>query len=359
MPVSRPSFASVSFSVALLAAACETADRSSARDAPRTTLAALPGPGASMPPFVATSPPSSSVQSVGSGESTPEMTTAGVTPHPAIPDPYLTSRPLTARSIGHTSYVLKVKLDNGLAVAYKPRSKLPLGDRRYRGEIAAYRLGRALGLSNVPCAMPRIFAASELRATFTTKEAAEEFDRMALVEPTGILRGALIPWIDRYEEVPLEKGAARMRWERWLTDAKAEIPLADRPLARALSTMLVFDYLTANWDRWSGGNVVRDGATGTLLFVDNDGAFYDLPPQSLARQAELLQRVLRFSRSLVAALRDLDASTLRDVFGNEDGTQRLLPDQAIEQVNVRRRSVLAFIDAATTRWGEGLTLSFE
>ena len=41
--------------------------------------------------------------------------------------------------------------------------------------------------------------------------------------------------------------------------------------------MIVFDYLTANWDRWSGGNVAEDSANGKLLFVDNDGAFYDPP----------------------------------------------------------------------------------
>ena len=39
--------------------------------------------------------------------------------------------------------------------AYKPRSKLPLGDHRYKGEIAAYRLAVALGLDNVPRAIPR------------------------------------------------------------------------------------------------------------------------------------------------------------------------------------------------------------
>jgi len=273
-------------------------------------------------------------------------------------DPYLAGHPVAARSIGHTSYVLKVRLDSGLAAAYKPRSRLPLGDRRYRGEIAAYRLGRALGLSNVPLAMPRAFAAAELRAAFGTKDGAEEFDRKALVEPGGKVRGALIPWIDRYEELPLETRAERRRWEPWLTDPNAQIPAQDRPLACALSTMLAFDYVTGNWDRFSGGNVVRDGATGTLLFVDNDGAFYESPP-SLARQAELLARVIRFSRSFVARLRDLDATMLRDVLGYEAPAEPLLPAQTIDQVDARRRTVLRFVDAATARWGEPAALAFE
>lgn len=342
MAVSRRSCASVCFSVTLLALACDGANRSSAPGGPNP----IAGGGATTAAAAAL-------------KSTLAETTFRTDAYPAAPDPYLTSRPVAARSIGHTSYVLKVKLDNGLAVAYKPRSRLPLGDRRYRGEIAAYRLGRALGLDNVPCAFPRAFPASELRAALATKEAAEEFDRKALLEPTGVVRGALIPWIERYEELPLEKRAARIGWEQWLTDPRAQIPPADRPLARALSTMLAFDYVTANWDRWSGGNVVRDGATGTVLFVDNDGAFYELPPQSLAGQAEFLRKVLRFSRSFVAALRGLDGAALRDVFGEEQPDQPLLPDRTIEQVDARRQTVLGFVDAQALRWGEATTLSFE
>lgn len=274
-------------------------------------------------------------------------------------DPYLAGRPVSARSIGHTSYVLKVKLDNGLTAAYKPRSRLVLGDRRYRGEIAAYRLGRALGLNNVPCAMPRSFVARDLRAAFATAEGVEEFDRKALVDPAGTVRGALIPWIDRYEEIPLEKPEARRRWEPWLTDPDARIAVEDRPMASALSTMLVFDYITGNWDRWSGGNVVRDGATGTILFVDNDGAFYELAPKSLEHQADLLRRVLRFSASFVRALRALDVARLRDVFGDESESKPLLPQHTIDGVDARRRTALGFVDAATARWGAPVTLAFE
>lgn len=344
MGVSRHSCASAFCSAALLAAACSNkAADSSATAGPRGDV-----------------PVERSGASTDSIASFP-LATAALAARPAVvmPDPYLSGRPVAAKSIGHTSYVLKVKLENGLAAAYKPRSKLPLGDRRYRGEIAAYRLGRALGLNNVPCAMPRTFAAGDLRAAFATKEDAEEFERKALVDPTGTVRGALIPWIEHYEEIPLEKRAARVRWERWLTDPRAQIPPEGRALARSISTMLTFDYMIANWDRWSGGNVVRDGATGTLLFVDNDGAFYELPPQSLARQAELLRRVLHFSRSFVTGLRGLDASALRDIFGKEGDSEFLLPDATIEQVEQRREAVLGFVDAAAARWGEAATLSFE
>src|SRR5579859_462624 len=51
--------------------------------------------------------------------------------------------PIAAKSIGHTSYVLKITLADGSRGVFKPRSRRPLGDRRYRGEIAAYRLAAA------------------------------------------------------------------------------------------------------------------------------------------------------------------------------------------------------------------------
>jgi hypothetical protein len=360
--------ASACFSAALLAGACDQASRSAATGAQRDASSengVIPAAAANDDVRSATAAVAPDPASAATVERTPTAVVesppaAGATPVAEVtPDPYLVGRPLSAKSIGHTSYVLKLRLENGLTVAYKPRSKLPLGDRRYRGEIAAYRLGRALGLNNVPCAMPRTFAAGELRAAFATQEGAQEFDQKALLEPTGRVRGALIPWIERYEELSLEKRAARLRWEPWLTDPGAQIPQDERALARALSTMLAFDYVTANWDRWSGGNVVRDGATGTLLFVDNDGAFYELPPQSLARQEDLLRRVLRFSRSFVTALRALDVSELRDVFGEEERAARLLPERTIEQVDTRRQAVLGFVDAAIARWGEPTTLAFE
>ncbi len=280
-------------------------------------------------------------------------------PPPAPVDPYIAGAPVSARAVGHTSYVLKVRLDNGRVAAFKARSTLPLGDRRYRGEIAAFRLARALGLVNVPVAMPRTFLASRLRRAFGTPEGAEDFDRKALVDRDGTLRGALIPWIDRYEELPLEEGPGRDRWERWLTDPRPEIADADRATARALSTMIAFDYVTANWDRWSGGNIARDGATGTLLFVDNDGAFYESPPEdALRRQLALLRRLRRFSRGFVGALRALDAETLREALGKE-GQGDLLPAPLVDATDARRKVVLETIDAQIARAGEPDTLIFD
>jgi hypothetical protein len=269
--------------------------------------------------------------------------------------------PVAAKSIGHTSFVLKVTLGDGSVGAFKARSKRPLGDRRYRGEIAAYRLGVALGLTNVPRALPRAFRFASLRAACgRAPSCAEQLDREAVIEPDGSVRGAFLPWIDGYRVMPLEEAAWRARWEPWLTDPRATIPADERPLAAALSTLVVFDYLTANWDRWSGGNVARDGSSGELLFVDNDGAFYERPPlEALARQLAFLRRVTRFSRRFVSALRTLDEAKLREAFGEEPPGEPLLTEAVVAGVEERRRAVLQMVDARAARAGTQVTLTFE
>jgi len=270
----------------------------------------------------------------------------------AADDPYVTAEPIAAKSIGHTSYVLKVTLAGGAQAAFKPRSKRPLGDRRYKGEIAAYRLATALGLGNVPRAIPRTFAAAPLRA------ALPDLDFAAIVDDGDTMRGALIPWIAGYRIVPLEEDAERERWEPWVFGGAA-VPDAQRARAAAIATMIAFDYVTANWDRWSGGNVAEDDR-GTLLYVDNDGAFYDWPaPKALAAQRGQLERVARWSRRFVEALRRTDLRALRAALGDERPGEPLVSERALAGVDERRREVLAIVAARVKAHGERATFAFE
>ena len=265
-----------------------------------------------------------------------------------------TAKPARASSVGHTSYVLKVTLDDGHVVAFKPRSRLALGDRRYKGEIAAYRLAVALDLPNVLPAVPRGFPAEPLRAVV------EGFDAKARVDDDGRVRGAMMPWLKTYRVLPLETDAWRARWEPWVFDAGAAVPDAERARAAAIATMIAFDYLTANWDRYSGGNVAEDRATGTVLFVDNDGAFYD-PPDAAALRKQLasVRRLARFSRRFVAALRALDRPRLAAAIGDETPGDPLLSDRVLRGVDDRRRAILAAVDTRIGDAGEGATLAFE
>jgi len=271
---------------------------------------------------------------------------------------YLDATPLGGKSVGHTSVVFKLKLSGDLEAAYKPESKR--GHRRYRGEVATYRLGLALHLRNVPPALYRAFGAKELRGALAKDMgAAKLFDDEAIVTGDGKVRGAIIPWIPKLEFLPLEGAPWRARFTSWLSH-DGIIPEEQRSLAGQISTMIAFDAITGNWDRWSGGNVGIDRATNTLLFIDNDGTFFEpVPPQPLAAQLALLKKVDHFSKSFVANLRAMDAVTFADATGFEVPGEPLLSPKVLSGADERKRKVLEIVDAKIKTWGEASVLSFE
>ena len=52
------------------------------------------------------------------------------------------------------------------------------------------------------------------------------------------------------------------------------IPPEKRPLAAQLSDLVLFDFLTANPDRYSGGNIKMSPDGSQLYFMDNTMAFF-------------------------------------------------------------------------------------
>jgi hypothetical protein len=284
--------------------------------------------------------------------------------------PFMTSRPVWGKSIGHTSVVFKLRLvgqepleggapERGLEAAYKPRSKR--GKARYRGEIAAYRLGLALRLTNVPPALPRAFAVFELGAALggPSSAAGKLFTEEVVADERGDVRGALIPWIVGLKFLPLEAEPLRSEWRGWLAST-GSVPEDKRKLAAQISTMIVFDYLTGNWDRWSGGNIGTDETGDTLLYIDNDGAFFDPPPpEPLAKQRTLVREDARFSRSFIAALRLLEPEAAKAALGEDGPGEPLLSPKVLAGLQERRKDVLALVDATVRKDGQDKVLAFE
>jgi hypothetical protein len=269
----------------------------------------------------------------------------------AVPPALLTGRPRSGKSIGHTSVVFKLRFDDGTEAAFKPRSRR--GGARYRGEIAAYRLGVALGIENVPPALPRSFDAGDLRAALGSEPL---FAEEVLASRDGRVDGAILPWIKGLSFLDLERDPWLGKWRGWLAHGGV-IPEDERRTAAAISSMIVFDYVTGNWDRWSGGNVGFDRARDTVLFIDNDGAFYDPPPAAaLARQTTILARVDRFSARFVAALRALEVAR---ALGEERPGEPLLGEHNVASVEARRRRALAVIEAKIAAQGGPAVLAFE
>ena len=112
-------------------------------------------------------------------------------------------------------------------------------------------------------------------------------------------------------------------WTRLLTQGEV-IPEGERNRAEDVSTVIAFDFLIGNWDRWHGTNTLQDRA-GRLVFRDNNGAFYE--PMPRGRYEIILawfQRVQRFSRSFVTHARALTLEALRASDGNQSEAARRL-----------------------------------
>jgi hypothetical protein len=339
---------------ATLVAACTRPD-----PAPSTpAVTSLPAPSATSAPSAFAAPTASAAASATQApESFAAPTAAAPESEPAVIEGWLLSPPVAGKAVGNTSVAFKVHLANGNDALFKPRSARH--GVRYRGEIAAYRLARLLGLDAVPPAYLRTFDTALLRNALASDAGGSAALFAAEVRSDGgVVRGALMPWRTRFEVIPLEKPDERARWSRWLSGGQPMPEGPDARLAAQISTLVAFDLVTGNWDRWSGGNIVIDD--GKLLFVDNDAAFADAPPAKwLADQRALLAKIDRFSRGFVSALERVDVGALRRAFGEESAGVPMVSERALAGVDARRREVVALVRGKAQRLGDDRVLAFD
>jgi hypothetical protein len=134
--------------------------------------------------------------------------------------------------------------------------------------------------------------------------------------------------------------------------------MEQRALAAQLSDLTVFDFLTANIDRYSGGNMKISPDGEQLFFMDNTLSFFvELEGTDKNRQA--LFRTQRFSRALYQALNRIDAPTLRRLLGQDAGTPiEILTPPEIRAVVARRDVARRYIDDLIAQFGAKNVLSF-
>jgi hypothetical protein len=270
------------------------------------------------------------------------------------------AEPLSFKPVGSTSTVFRTKLRAPLDAAYKVASRdRPLGPA---SEVAAYRVSRCLGLSAVPPAVSRELPLSRIEGRLEpeSREKWPEIEPRLLRSPQGIVAGAAIYWIKELRELDFGGQPARATALGWLRDG-GELPEARRALARSISDMLAFDFLIANGDRWSGGNVKGDAA-GTHVWVrDHDLAFASHPPGRQREQWKLVTQVERFSRALVAAVRALDRACIERELRADPKAARgaLLTERQIGDLLDRRLALLSHLDALIAERGEARVLFFE
>lgn len=276
-----------------------------------------------------------------------------------------------AKSVGNTSTVFKVPLDGGIAAAFKPETRKH--GSRWRAEVAAYRLSRALGLDNVPVTVPRAAKLDALFASTRSATMVKLLREQCLPREDGRLPGAMIAWIPALSRLPLENDPLWSAWGEWLSQSpparsiELRVPAAAgkkmreaRVLAPQLSSLVAFDHVTGNRDRWSGHNVLVDVTHTRLVYLDHNLAFDEkLDVASTNKRTMVLHRVERFSRALIGHLRAMTRASLVEALGDDDLGAPLLTNAQVDATLARRDELLAHVDALTAKYGEARVLSFD
>src|SRR5262249_42648457 len=122
-----------------------------------------------------------------------------------------------------------------------------------------------------------------------------------------------------------------------------------------LSDVVVFDYLTANTDRWGGdnANVLTRGRGGPLVFLDN-GAGFPPMPFSMSLCHARLHVVQKFRRRTIDALRAITKDDLARRLAGEP-LAPVLDDEQLDAFETRRQAVLAWVGECVARNGEDQT----
>jgi len=246
----------------------------------------------------------------------------------------LTEAPITsARNVGNTSVNLRCDLDGPIDGAFKPSETRHVD--HWRAEIGAFRVAQLLGLDRVPPAVFRRVSRDELAGVDTSR----------LIFRGGWSRGAMIYWVPVLRRAGIFSGEALTQWTNQLV-VGVEIPPEARRRAGEISTLISYDFIIGNWDRWHGTNTLVD-AHGGLVYRDNNGGFLEpLPRWKMEIIFSFLQRVQRFSRRFVEQVRAMTLASLRRAIANDaDGTEALLNDAQLRAMMRRRATFLEYVDA--------------
>ncbi|MBU1219513.1 hypothetical protein KKF34_16460 [Myxococcota bacterium] len=211
----------------------------------------------------------------------------------------------------------------------------------WKGEIAAFRLAKLLGINNIPPATVRQVSTSTLRnivSNHQDQKLQEIFKKHVLTEESWI-NGAAIVWIsDATNWEPDENIMS-------LLSSPSASESTDLKLLRQLSDMILIDFLTNNYDRFSGGNLLRDGGDN-LYFIDNGAAF--TPEQEWKRNWRfyLLKKITVLNTKTWSNLIKLKKSDINNCLG------ALLNRRQFEGLIMRINELAAYGSSLKLRWGD-------
>jgi hypothetical protein len=262
---------------------------------------------------------------------------------------------------GGTSLSLRVDFASGTRAAFKPLQIHPQSDPRR--EIAAYRIDRLLGIGRVPPAKSAAFAVDDVVAAIEPAGrayAAGRIENEALVR-SGKLVGEVSWWIPEIKLIrigghPIDDPEGQAVWTSYL-QAGTAIPAELAPMLAQIATMILFDVVIDNSDRWSGNNTQGSPDNRVLYFMDNTLSFSTFTRGHAANLSKL-GRIQVFPRALVRKLRALTHDAVTAALGGEDDLLGpLLTDDEIRAIMSRRDHLLEYIDHLIADLGEDVVLA--
>ena len=234
----------------------------------------------------------------------------------------------------------------------RPAQKLDQG--YFRADLAAYRLSSAMGLRMVPPTCERTLDRKMLYKA-SGRRWRKRLDRELLWNPDGqSVQASALMWVEDVESAELEH--SRRRWRpllrrgRSFTGVSPEVSIE----AAEASRLIAWDFLIANWDRWSGNNTFQIANTGIFIWLDNAAGFGHETKTMRKRRAAKLRRMDRFSRTFIDALRDIGADELLAAVEPAG-----LPEQRLADLVERRRLLLEYVDQLIAAYGDDQILVFE
>ncbi|MEO8551661.1 MAG: hypothetical protein ABI678_16910 [Kofleriaceae bacterium] len=261
---------------------------------------------------------------------------------------------------GGTSFSLRLDFASGARAAFKPQQTHPQSDPRR--EIAAYRIDRLLGIGHVPPAKSATFAIAELvmaAAPDARDYTAERFADEAITH-AGKVSGEVSWWIPDIKDAMIgthrvDELLGMAEWLPYL-QAGAQVPPELQPLVEQLSTVIVFDVLIDNADRWTGNNTKCSADRQVLYFMDNTLSFTNF---TLGHESNLtpLHRISKFSKKLVHRLQTLTYASIQHALEGEEALSPLLEPGEIHALLARRDHLLRYIEGLSAELGENAVLA--
>jgi len=258
---------------------------------------------------------------------------------------------------GGSSISFRLDLADGSRAAFKPaQTNLQSIPRK---EVAAYWINRMLGLNAVPPAAPRSLSRDDLLANLhpDSRRMLPRILAETIFNRAGRTMGMVQYWIPRIVDSGFDSQEGIERSLNWLTIGQM-VPPDSREMAAQISNLIVFDFLTANPDRYSGGNMKMSPGGQKLYFMDNTMAFY-LQPDGHSTNRRVLQRSQRFSRQLYESLSRLTPIQIRaNLSKTGRPPEEILTVAETRAVVSRRQFVQRHIDSLIAMHGERSVLLF-